>query len=436
MTRRMHLNAFLMSVGHHEAAWRLPWSRPGDTLDIGHYQHLGRVAERGTLDSVFFADRLSVGSAPAHGVQNTLDPLMVLTAIATVTEHVGLISTASTGFSEPYTLARQFATLDHLSGGRAGWNIVTSGADDEARNYGRDAVDDHEARYERAAEFVEVATALWESWEDGALVADKAAGVWADTARVHPARHTGRHFRVQGALSVPRSPQGRPLLVQAGSSPTGRDFAARVAEAVFTAHQTLSDAQEFTHDLRSRVAAHGRRPDAVAVLPGIVPVLGSTEAEAADLARQLDELIVTDYGVAQLSGMLGLDLADHPLDRPLPSLPRAETFQGNKSRFELVARMAEREGLTLREILGRLGGGRGHRVVVGSPERVADEMERWFLDGAADGFNVMAPHLPRGLEDFVDHVVPLLRERGLFRREYTASTLRGHYTPAPETVDA
>lgn len=425
--RQMHLNAFLMGVGHHEAAWRPPWSRPHDILDVGHFQHLARIAERGRLDSVFFADGLAIGHAARHHVPNALDPVLLLTAIATATEHIGLISTASTGFSEPYTLARQFATLDHLSAGRAGWNIVTSGGDAEARDFGRDAADEHDRRYARAAEFLDVVTGLWDSWDDAAFVADKASGTFADTDLLHTLDHRGEFFGVRGPLNVPRGPQGHPLLVQAGSSPAGREFAARHAEAVFTAHQTLDDAQEFYRDLKARAAGHGRDPGQTAILPGIVPVLGATEAEARDLERRLDDLLVTDHGVAQVSTMLGLDLSEHPLDRPLPQLPPIEQINGNRSRYDLVARMAEREGLTLREILARLGGGRGHRVVTGTPEQVADTLEVWFTEYAADGFNIMAPHLPRGLEDFVDHVVPELRRRGLFRTEYSATTLRGHY---------
>ena len=431
----MHLNAFLMGVGHHEAAWRLPWSRPHDVLAVDHYQNLARIAERGRLDSVFFADRLAVGDAARHNVQNPLDPVLLLTAIATVTEHIGLISTASTGFSEPYTLARQFATLDHLSAGRAGWNIVTSGADTEARNFGQDRVAEHDRRYDRAAEFLEVATGLWDSWDDEAFVADKASGTFADTGRLHTLDHRGRFFGVRGPLSVPRSPQGHPLLVQAGSSPAGRQFAARHAEAVFTAHQSLDDAGDFYRDLKARVAGQGRDPGHTKILPGIVPILGATETEARDLERRLDDLLVTDYGVAQVSTMLGLDLSGHPLDRPLPELPPVQQINGNRSRYELVARMAQRENLTLRDILARLGGGRGHHVVTGTPEQVADTLELWFTEYAADGFNLMAPHLPGGLEDIVDHVVPELRRRGLFRTDYSAATLRGHYglprPPAP-----
>ncbi|MFC0038286.1 LLM class flavin-dependent oxidoreductase [Actinomadura rayongensis] len=421
----MHLNAFLMPAGHHDAAWRHPSSGADRATDIAYYQELTRTAERGFLDSVFFADGVAIRPAPAANVAGGLEPLTLLAALAVVTERVGLIATASTTFYEPYTLARAFASLDHISGGRAGWNIVTSGTEAEARNFNRDTHLDHAVRYRRAAEFVDVATALWESWEPDAIVFDRAAGVYADPAKIHDVGHTGEHFRVRGPLNVPRSPQGRPLLVQAGSSEDGRAFAARHAEAIFTAQQTLADGQAFYRDVKARAARHGRDPK---ILPGICPVLGSTEEEAQRLADSLTELQVLDYGLEQLSGMLNVDLSGYPLDGPLPDvLPSEDQINGNKSRFTLVARLARSEKLTIREIIARLGGGRGHRVFAGTPEQVADELEEWHRGGAADGFNIMPPVLPTGLEDFVDHVVPLLQKRGLFRHEYESTTLRGHY---------
>ncbi|GGJ78829.1 monooxygenase [Pilimelia anulata] len=432
MTRQLHLNAFLMGVGHHEAAWRHPRTDPRRLTDVAHFRELGRIAERGRLDSVFLADGLSVGPHPRHNIQTVFEPLTLLAAIATATERVGLIATASTSYHEPFALARVFASLDHLSRGRAGWNIVTSASDAEARNFGRDGAAAHADRYRRAAEFVDVAVKLWDSWEDGALVLDRAGGVFADTDRVHPVDHAGEHFAVRGPLNSPRTPQGRPLLVQAGSSPDGRAFAARYAEAVFTAQQTLAEGQEFYRTLKVATAAAGRDPDHVKVLPGIVPIIGSTEAEAARLEREFAELIVPEYALAQLSLLLRTDLSAHPLDGPLPELPDALSTQGNQSRYQLIVDLARREGLTIRQLLVRLGGGRGHRVLAGTPEQLADDLQRWFTGGAADGFNIMPPHLPGGLADFVDHVVPVLQRRGLFRTEYAASTLRGHYgLPAP-----
>ncbi|PRH78124.1 LLM class flavin-dependent oxidoreductase, partial [Streptomyces solincola] len=385
------------------------------------------AAERGKLDSVFLADGLALWGQVAHNALGGFEPLTLLSAIAVATERIGLIATVSTTFNEPFHTARKFASLDHISGGRAGWNIVTSGTVQEARNFGFDEHLEHALRYERAREFVEVATGLWDSWEDDAVVLDRAAGIYADPRKVRPIGHQGVHFGVQGPLNVPRSPQGHPLLVQAGSSEDGREFAARYAEAVFTAQQTLADGQAFYKDLKSRLARHGRREDDVRVLPGIAPVIGSTEAEARALEQELTDLQVPEYGLAQLSGMLGVDLTGLPLDGPLPDLPEERDINGNKSRFTLVAELARREGLTLRQLIARLGGGRGHRVVVGTPEQIADRIQEWFTQGAADGFNIMPPYLPGGLEHFVDQVVPILQERGLFRTEYTGRTLRDHY---------
>lgn len=426
---RLHLNAFLMSTGHHEASWRLPESDPSWTsTNIAHLQRLAQVAESGKLDSIFFADgpglRSDVGRRPA----GSLDPLIVLTAIATVTERIGLIATASTTYNSPYNLARRFASIDHVSGGRAGWNVVTTAGPDIARNFGLDDQPAHAVRYERAAEFLDVAFRLWDSWEDDAVLADKAAGVWADASKIHAPGHVGTHFSVHGALTTPRSPQARPLVVQAGSSEDGKDLAARYAEAVFTAHQTLDDARAFYADLKARAAAVGRDPATVKILPGIVPVIGSTEAEALAQERELDELIVPEYARAQLAKTLRLTPEDLPLDRELPAdLPSEDEIEGAKSRYTLVVELARRERLTVRQLIGRLGGGRGHRTFAGTPEQVADAIQDWYDAEAADGFNIMPAVLPSGLERFVEHVLPVLRERGLFREEYEGRTLREHY---------
>ncbi|MFF1409947.1 LLM class flavin-dependent oxidoreductase [Streptomyces sp. NPDC058289] len=425
--RTLHLNAFLMNAGHHDAAWRHPSSSPERITDLRYFQELARTAERGLLDSIFFADGVALWGKARYNAVGGFEPLTLLSAIAAVTEHIGLIATVSTTFNEPYNLARKFASLDHISGGRAGWNIVTSGSVDEARNFNRDEHLEHNLRYERAREFLEVATKLWDSWEDDAIVLDKERGIYADTDKLHPAAHRGEYFGVAGPLNVPRTPQGHPLLVQAGSSEDGKEFAAQYAEAVFTAQQTLADGQAFYKDLKSRLAKYGRSEDELLVLPGIAPVIGSTEAEARALEQELTELQIPEYGLAQLSNMLGVDLSGLPLDGGLPELPEERDINGNKSRFTLVAELARREGLTLRELIARLGAGRGHRVFAGTPEQIADQLEEWFTQGAADGFNIMAPVLPTGLTDFVDQVVPILQRRGLFRTEYTGRTLRENY---------
>ncbi|MET8650863.1 LLM class flavin-dependent oxidoreductase [Nocardia aurea] len=425
--KQFHINAFLMGVGHHEAAWRHPRTEEQRVLDVAHFQELGRIAERGKLDSVFFADGLAVGPRIERNTLAVFEPVTLLAAIASVTSKVGLIATASTTYNEPFNLARKFASLDHISHGRAGWNIVTSAGEDEALNFGYDEIPEHARRYERAQEFVDVAVRLWDSWESSAIVLDPREGVFADPSKVHTIDYDGPRFRVRGPLNSPRSPQGRPLLVQAGSSESGKDFAARYAEAVFTAQRTLAEGQAFYRDLKSRLAKYGRSADDLKVLPGLVPYIADTEEEAKALEQEFTDLISPDYALGQLSRLVGVDLTQHALDAPLPPLPEVTDFEGNKSRFSLVKELAENENLTVRQLIGKLGGGRGHRSFAGTPTQIADELQSWFENGAADGFNIMPPYLPGGLEDFVDKVVPILQERGLFRTDYESDTLRGHY---------
>ncbi|MFY4723420.1 LLM class flavin-dependent oxidoreductase [Streptomyces sp. LaBMicrA B280] len=428
-TRRLHLNAFLMSTGHHEASWRLPESDPYAHVDPLHYTRLARTAERGTFDSLFLADSPQLWGELGQRPAGALEPLTLLTALATATEHIGLIATASTSYNSPYNLARRLASLDIVSGGRAGWNIVTTAGAEAARNFGLEQEPAHGQRYARAAEFLDVALKLWDSWEDDTIVADKAAGVWGDDGKIHPPRHEGPYFRVAGALNVPRSPQGYPLLVQAGSSADGRAFAARYAEAVFTAQQTLADAQCFYADVKQRTERAGRDPEQLKVLPGIVPVLGATEAEARAAEQVLEDHIVPEHGLRRLERLLQLTPGELELDRELPAeLPPESAVQGARSRYTLVVELARRERLTVRQLIGRLGGGRGHQTFAGTPEQIADRIETWFTRGAADGFNIMPPVLPSGLDAFVDHVVPILRARGLFRTEYgPRRTLRERY---------
>jgi FMN-dependent oxidoreductase (nitrilotriacetate monooxygenase family) len=425
---KLHLNAFLMGVGHHEAAWRLPESDPFASTSIEHYKELARIAERGKLDSLFLADSPMLWNSIGRRPSGTLEPTVLLTVLASVTKHVGLIATASTTYNEPYNLARRFATLDIISGGRAGWNIVTTAGIEAARNFNLEELPSHAERYARSTEFVDVSLALWDSWDDTAALGDKERGIWGDEQKVYPPHHVGRYFKVEGALNVPRSPQGYPLLVQAGSSDDGKALAARYAEAVFTAQQTLGDAQAFYTDLKARAAALGRDPASVLILPGLVPVIGSTEAEAHSLDEELDRLIKPEYAKKQLAQTLRVKEQDLDLDAELPKdLPDEDAIEGAKSRYTLVVTLARRERLTVRQLIGRLGGGRGHRTFAGTPEQVADAMQHWWENGAADGFNVMPPVLPSGLRLFVDHVVPILQKRGLFRLDYEGSTLRENY---------
>ncbi|GAA1762200.1 LLM class flavin-dependent oxidoreductase [Luedemannella helvata] len=426
--RDLILNAFLMVPGHHAAAWRHPLSTPERTLDLDYYAGIARTAEAAKIDSLFLADGLSSGRR--GGARGGLEPLTLLSSLAAVTERIGLIATASTTFNDPYNLARAFASLDHLSGGRAGWNIVTSADTEAAANFSREAVA-HEARYRRAHEFLEVATGLWDSWEDDARILDKAAGRPVDGDKVHELNHVGAHFQVRGPLNAPRPPQGHPLLVQAGSSEDGKDFAAHWAEAIFTAQQTIEDARAFYADVKARVAAAGRDPDAVKILPGLSPFIGSTEAEAHAVQSELDDLAVPTDGVpTQVWRQLGtVDLTQFPLDEPVPLhlLPDETDVQGNRSRFALIVSLARRERLTVRQLLRRLAGARGHFTFAGTPEQVADLIEDWFTHGAADGFNIMPPLYPSQFEIFLEHVVPILQRRGLFHTEYRGRTLREHY---------
>ena len=431
--RELRLNAFLMEAGHHEAAWRLPQSNPRADFDLTHWIALAQLAESAKFDSLFLADGPALTGSGAFRPPGQLEPLTLLTALAQHTSRIGLIATVSSSYNEPYNLARRLASVDHVSGGRAGWNIVTSATPQEAANFGLDTRLDHASRYGRADEFLNVAKALWDSWEHDAVVADKATGSYADVTRLHAIDHRGQYFKVAGPLNVERPPQGHPLLVQAGSSEDGKGFAARHAEAIFTAHQTYERAADFYRDIKTRTKAAGRDPDGVLVLPGIVPIIGSTEHEAWQLAKELDELRVPEYGLWQLSNIVEIDASEFELDKPLPaSVLTRPKLEGAQSRADLIVELAQREGLTVREILSRLGGGRGHLTFVGTPDQVVDTIVAWFEGGAADGFNIMAPALPSGLQTFIDQVLPILRRKGLFREDYTGTTLREHYgLPVP-----
>ncbi len=426
-TRTLHLNAFLHDIGHHEAAWRLPESNPLDTISVEHYINLVRIVERGRFDSVFFADAPSLQNDPRYRPIGILEPTTLLAALAVSTQRIGLIATASTSYGEPYDLARRFASLDHISSGRVGCNIVTTAARDAALNFGLDERALHSDRYERAEEFVQVAKKLWDSWEDDARIGDKQRGIFADGEKIHRIDHAGKYYRVAGPLNTSRTPQGYPLLVQAGQSDSGRAFAARHAEAVFTTQRSIEDGQAFYADMKQRAVAAGRRPEEIVILPGIVPIIGSTEAEARERERAFDAVIIPEYGLHQISKYFDVDLTGAELDAPLPEVPQEDQIEGFKSRSTLVANLAHGENLTVRQLLAKLGWGRGHRSLVGTPEQIADSIQEWFEHGAADGFNIMGPALPVDLEAFVDHVIPELQRRGLFRREYEGNTLREHY---------
>lgn len=430
MTRQLHLNLFVHGRGHHETAWRHDGSTPRALTDIGYYQELAQAAEAARFDSIFFADALALGEEVESVAKGGLEPVTMLAALATVTEQIGLIATASTTYTEPYNLARQFATLDHISKGRIGWNIVTSWVQGAGPNFGYDQQIEHAQRYERAFEFMEVVTKLWDSWADDAVLDDRAFGRYADRTRIRDIRHAGPYYKVAGALNVPRSPQGRPVFVQAGSSATGRRFAAHYAEAVFTAHLEKRTAIEFYADLKTQAVALGRHSDQVVVLPGLSPVIGSTEEEAQRIWRDLNELSDPEVGLARLSNRFGgHDFSHLSLDRTLSpdDFPDPSTVQAAQSRAQVITQLVARERPTLRQLLHSLAGARGHFTVAGTPEQIADVIEDWFRSRAADGFNIMPPILPALFTTFVDEVVPILRKRGLFRSDYEGRTLRERY---------
>jgi FMN-dependent oxidoreductase (nitrilotriacetate monooxygenase family) len=424
--RQLRLGAFLMETGHHVAAWRAPGVPPHAAHDLRLYQRLAQTAERALFDAIFVADSVASDSGPGtEGMARAVrfEPLTLLSALAATTEHLGLIATATTTYNEPYHVARKFASLDQLSGGRAGWNLVTSDNAAEAHNFGRDQHVAHADRYGRAREFHDVVTGLWDSWEDDAFPNDKEGARYFDPARRHVLDHHGAHFDVRGPLNVARSPQGRPVVVQAGSSEPGRQLAAATADVVFTAHPSLAPAQAFRADLRARTAAAGRDPDSILIMPGLFAVTGQSESEAREKFEQLQSLVDPAAGVALVSRMIGnFDLSGYPLDEPLPALPETQT--GQRSRQQLLTSLAQDGALTLRQLYLRIAGGRGHFTVVGSATQVADQVQEWFEGGAADGFNVMPPTLPGGLDDFASLVVPELQRRGLFRTRYEGRTLR------------
>lgn len=427
LRRRIRLGAFLPGGGQHVAAWRHPDQPVDGATSLDQHIHLAQIAERGLFDAYFLADGLAAsldgstegGSARIAG----FEPVTLFAALATATRHLGFIATASTTYEEPYNTARKFASLDLISGGRAGWNVVTTATGGAALNFGRDGQMPHAERYVRASEHVGVVKKLWESFEDDAFPRDRARGVFVDPERVHETGHRGRFFRVQGPLNVPRSPQGHPVIVQAGQSEDGRALAAATAEVIFTAHQDRASAAAFYADIKARAAAAGRDPDQVLVMPGVAPFVGRTRAEAQEKYDRLTALIPERDGIGLLNRLTGdtIDFTGLDLDGPLPPAPPTE---GMKSRQDLIRQIADTHGFSIRQLYQWVASARGHCTVIGTGADVADLLEDWFLGGAADGFNILPPILPTGLEDFVELVIPELQRRGLFRTEYEGRTLR------------
>lgn len=425
--KQMHLGAFMRPVSIHTGAWRYPGAWPDANFDFPKLKRLIQTLERGKFDAFFMADHLAFLNMPVDALKRShtvtsFDPLTLLPALAAVTERIGLIATASTTYNEPYHVARKFASLDHISGGRAGWNLVTTANPDAALNFGHDAHMAHGERYKRAREFFDVVTGLWDGWADDALVRDVEAGIFFNPDRVRALNHEGPELKVRGPLNIARPVQGWPVIVQAGQSEAGRQIAAETAEAVFCAPGTFADGQRFYADVKARTQACGRNPEHIKILPGCFVVIGDTVAEAQAKRAHLDSLVHYDSAIGSLSIALGVDARAFDPDAPLPPIPETEQ---SKSGRERAMALAEREGLTVRQLAQRLGG-YGGLSMVGTAATIADEMERWIDGDGSDGFNIMFPWLPGGVDDFVDQVVPELQRRGRFRHDYEGTTLREH----------
>lgn len=426
----MHLGVFVLGTGNHIAGWRMPGAF--DTFQsLGVAQEIARIAERGRFDLLFLGDGLSADPTHHPSFTTRLEPLTMLSALAATTTHVGLGATSSTTYNEPFTVARAFASLDHLSGGRAAWNAVTSSGPEAAHNFGRQHPP-HDRRYEIAEEFVDVVNGLWDCWEDGAIVVDHATGQYIDPAKVHRLDHHGEFFDVRGPLNIGRCPQGRPVILQAGASVPGQELAARTADVVFAVVQDLAEAQTAYAELKARVRRHGRDPASLSILPGVMPILGGTQAEAKRKLDQLQSFVSPTNALKMLSTRLGQDMSAFPLDAPVPDLPLPDTSHGFA---RTMLAKAKRENMTLRDLYNLTAAARGHWVLTGTPESVADTLEQWFREGAADGFNVLPAYFPGAFAEFVDEVVPILQRRFLFRRDYVGTTLRDHLgLPRPERV--
>ena len=425
--RQMRMGLSMRFHGYHLGAWRHPEVPEAGPLDWRYFLNTVRLAEQAKFDMVFLADGNGIrledepeGSLCRSSHTIELEPLTLYAAVATHTEHIGFVATASTSYNEPFHVARKFASLDHISGGRAGWNVVTSWSDQEARNFNRDKHFDYETRYDRAKEFVEVVAGLWDSFEDGAIVRDKQSGVYWDPDKMHVLNHKGRHFAVRGPLSSARTPQGRPLIVQAGAAEQGQAIAGAYADAVYAMPFDLATAQAYYASVRAAAVRNGRSPDAVKILPGFTPYVGRTESEARAKYDAMRPFVHPKVGLAILYNYCG-DLSGHPIDGPVPE-PRGDVPL--KSIGGSLLDKARRENLTIRELYEMMAAGNSGRVLIGSATQIADEMETWFKEGAADGFNICPSHLPGGLEDFAALVIPELRRRGLFRTAYEGRTLR------------
>ncbi len=421
MKRQMHIGLFLLGTGSHTAGWRYPGAYDS-FQDLEVIKDIARIAERGKLDMIFMGDHLNadIGSHPSFTVR--LEPLTMLAALSTSTTHIGLGATLSTTYSDPFSAARVFASLDHISDGRAAWNAVTTANAAAAANFGT-VHPEHGRRYEMAGEFVDVVRGLWDCWDDDAIVADRATGQYVDASRIRSLDHEGSFFKVKGPLHIGRPPQGHPVMMQAGGSEAGQMLAARTADVVFSVVQDFDEAKAAYTSLKTKVPLFGRSPDDVKLLPGVMPVIGRTDKEAFERLAVLQDFIASGKNIAVLSERLGVDLSGYDLDGPIPDLPSSQSHHGFA---RVLLSKARRDGMKLRDLYNLAVAARGHWILCGGPETIADTLQQWFDEGAADGFVIMPPYFPGAFDEFVDLVIPILQERGLYRREYSGTTLRDH----------
>lgn len=417
--RTMLLAVYALGTGNHSAGWRVEGaSNRHSSIEV--LKQIAATAERGKFDMFFLADSvaMSFNDHPSH--QTRFEPLTALGALAMTTSHIGLGATVSTSFSEPYNVARAFSTLDHISGGRAGWNVVTSSFAGAARNFGAELAE-HDKRYAVAGEFVDVVCGLWDGWEDGAVIADRHSGVYLDDSKVRPLNHVGEHFTVEGPLNIERSPQGHPLIIQAGGSPAGMELSSRIADIVFEVVQDPAAAKQFYDTLKGMAVQQGRKRDDVRILPGVMPIVGETEEDAREKLKDLQAFVTPTNALTLVSARLGHDISGLSLDSPVPDFPPSESSQAFSR--TLLAK-ALRERLTLRDLYNLIAAARGHWVLCGTPTSIADTLEEWFVAERADGFMILPPYFNGAFDEFVDLVVPELQRRGLFKEEYAQGTMR------------
>ncbi|MBK5443599.1 MULTISPECIES: LLM class flavin-dependent oxidoreductase [unclassified Peribacillus] len=425
--KKVKLGVFLAGTGHHVASWRHPNANPKANMNIDYFKGLAQTAEKGLFDLLFLADSLSVAKDSHPNILTRFEPLTLLSYLASATSNIGLVSTASTTYEEPFNVARRFASLDHITSGRAGWNVVTTSLASTAANFNKSEHLEHSLRYKRATEFVEVTKKLWDSWEDDTLIIDKETGQFIDESKFHEINHQGEFFTVKGPLNVSRSPQGHPVIVQAGSSGDGQLLAAKHAEIVFTAQENKEDAISFYNELKSHLAAFNREKSSLSIMPGLFPIVGQTEKEAKEKYEALQELIIPEIGLAIMGRYFGnVDFSSIPLDTPFADISLPDNVDSIQSKYDLIVKRATNENLTLRQTYQWVAGSRGHHIAIGTPTQIADKIEDWVNENAADGFNIMPALLPDSLTDFVELVVPELQSKGIFRTKYESNTLRGN----------